>query len=209
MSDKKTGNKTKFDHSQNISDRQHPFKTYLFFALVGSSILFLSMVFMFIVWVNQNYITSGFQVPKVFIVSTVVMLFSSYAVTKIKKAFENDNTKQLLISLSSTLILGTIFCALQCAGWKSMYDHGFFIDGEAGISFLYIISGLHLAHVLGGMIYLFFLNIKAFDNWNDPVHALVYFSNKFEGVRLEVFSTYWHFIDALWVILFFTFLFSF
>jgi cytochrome c oxidase subunit 3 len=94
-------------------------------------------------------------------------------------------------------------------GWKSLYDHGFYIDGEVGISFLYIISGLHLAHILAGLLFLLYLTFNAFDNWNDPIKALVYFSNKYEEVKLEVFSTFWHFIDVLWVVLFFTFLFTF
>ena len=208
MNERKTGRHL-FDPSTSVSDRQSPYMTYLFFALVGSSILFLAMIFMFVIWINQNELTLRFSLPKQFIVSTILILVSSFTLSSVKKCFRNDDAKGLLLSLSSTLFLGISFCVLQVLGWKSLYDHGFYIDGEVGISFLYIISGLHLAHILAGLLFLLYLTFNAFDNWNDPIKALVYFSNKYEEVKLEVFSTFWHFIDVLWVVLFFTFLFTF
>ena len=203
MNERKTGRHL-FDSSTSVSDRKSPYMTYLFFALVGSSILFLAMIFMFVIWLNQNELTLRFSLPKQFIVSTTLILVSSFTLTSVKKCFRNDDAKGLLLSLSSTLILGISFCVLQVLGWKSLYDHGFYIDGEVGISFLYIISGLHLAHILAGLLYLLYITFNAFDNWNDPIKALVYFSNKYEEVKLEVFSTFWHFIDVLWVVLFFS-----
>lgn len=181
----------------------------MFFALVGSSILFLAMVFMLIVWITHNEPIENFHFPKGFILSTILLLFSSYTTTLSSKYYQEDNSRNLLLSLSATLFISLLFVVCQVLGWKSLYDQGFYLNGEAGILFLYVITGLHFVHVGIGMIYLFYLNLKVFDIWNDPVRSLLYFSNQFEGVRLEMFGNYWHFIDGLWLFLFLTFLFIF
>ena len=208
MSDKKTGKASQYLSDKDVTEAQHPLKTYLFFALVGSSILFLSLVFIYFIWLNHNFDSIVFQMPKSFIVSTVVMITSSFTLSQSLKAFKNDETKQLLITLSLTFFLGILFTGLQIFGWKSLYEKGHFIDGEAGYAFLYVITGLHFLHVVVGLFYLFYLCLKAFDNWNDPIKALVYFSNSFEGLRIDLFTSYWHFVDIMWIVLFFTFLFT-
>jgi cytochrome c oxidase subunit 3 len=72
-----------------------------------------------------------------------------------------------------------------------------FLHGGTGAGqFLYIIFGLHAVHVLGGAIALLIMFFKAF-------------SRKFRNyntVPVEVISTYWHFVDVLWLYLFIFFL---
>ena len=208
MKQDKTGKETNSISFTVLRERTHPYRTFLFFALFGSSILFLALVFMFIVWVTHNDPILNFHLPKAFILSTIILLFSSYTASLSHRYYREDNAQNLLLSLSSTLLFSGIFVILQVIGWKSMYQSGFYIDGDAGITFLYTITGLHFLHVGAGMIYLFYLSLKVFDIWRDPVRSLLYFSNHFEGVRLELFSTYWHFIDGLWLFLFLTFLFT-
>lgn len=185
-----------------------PYKTFMFFALTGSAILFLSLVIMFIVWITQNEPVESFAMPKSYILSTIVLLISSYTTSLIPRFFKEDNSTGLLLSLTGTLLLSAIFLVLQVMGWKALFTSGFTIQKEAGVSFLYIISGLHFIHVAGGMVYLLFLTVKALEIWNEPVKGLMYFTNEFERFRLELFSTYWHYIDALWLFLFLTFLFT-
>lgn len=192
----------------SISERMGPQRTIMFFALIGSSILFLSLVIMFIIWMSYNPPIENLNMPKAFILSTIVLLFSSYLLTLARHAFHKDNGKSLLISLFSTLVLSATFTFLQVSGWKELYDSGHFFDGAAGVTFLYLITGLHFLHVFGGIIYLIYLNLVAFDTWQDPVKSLLYFSNPVEGIRLELFSAYWHFLDGLWLFLFLTFLFT-
>lgn len=193
---------------ESISERMGPQRTFLFFALIGSSILFLSLVIMFIIWMSYHPPIENLRLPKAFIVSTIILLFSSYFLTLARRAFQNDKSKLLLISLFSTLVLSSAFTYLQVTGWKELYVSGHFFDGAAGVTFLYLITGLHFIHVFGGIIYLIYLNLIAFDAWQDPVKNLLYFSNPVEGIRLELFSAYWHFLDGLWLFLFLTFLFT-
>lgn len=191
-----------------VSDRPHPYKTYLFFAITGSSILFLALSCVYIIWLTHNPPEASITIPKPFIVSTILLLISSYSVSQTHKAFLEDNNQRLLIQLALTLLLGISFVVFQIWGWIDLVDAGFFLDGEAAVSFVYILSGIHLLHVAGGLLYLLFLNLKVFDNWNDPVKRLLYFTNRFELIRLDLIAAYWHFVDVLWLVLFLTFLFT-
>ncbi|MBK9399319.1 MAG: cytochrome c oxidase subunit 3 [Bacteroidetes bacterium] len=207
MSQGKTGKETNATSLLIFKERTSPYRTFMFYALVGSSILFMSMVIMFMVWITHNEPIENFHFPKTFILGTLLLLFSSYTTTLSQHYYKEDSGKYLLLSLSSTLIFSLAFVMCQVLGWKSLFDQGFYLNGDAGIAFVYVITGLHFIHVSVGMIYLLYLNLKVFDLINDPVRSLLYFSNQFEGIRLDLFATYWHFIDGLWLFLFLTFLF--
>jgi cytochrome c oxidase subunit III len=208
MAERKTGNRSQSLSGLPVSDRPHPYKTYLFFALTGSSILFLALSCIYVIWLTHNPPEVSINIPKPFIVSTILLLISSYSVSQTHKAFLDDNNPRLLGALSLTMFLGVAFGVFQMWGWKELIQDGFFINGEASVSFVYILSGLHLLHLAGGLLYLLYLNFKVFDNWNDPVRRLLYFTNHFELIRLDLISVYWHFIDVLWLVLFLTFLFT-
>jgi cytochrome c oxidase subunit III len=208
MSKNKTGNEQEINIDSRHLERVHPYKSFLFFSLVGSSILFLSLIFLYIIWMTQNPAVNHFRLPKAFIVSTLALLISSYTVTLAQQAFRNDDNKKLLLSFTLTLGFTLLFAAMQVIGWTELYERGLFIDGPAGVAFLYIISGLHFLHLGAGLLWQFYLSIRAFDVWNDPVKSLVYFSNKFEGTRIDLFATFWHYLDILWLCLFLTFLFT-
>lgn len=209
MKEDKTGRKSEQELLLLEKERTHPTRTLLFFSLVGSSLLFLSMVIMFIIWMTHNTPTENFKLPKEFTVSTIILLISSYLVTIVRRQYKADNDRGLLLSLTGVLICSFFFSLLQLSGWKNMLDQGFLPNKDIGTGLVYAISGFHFLHLGAGMVYLFYLWLKSFDIWNDPVRSLLYFSNKYEGVRLELFSNYWHYVDGLWLFIFLSFLFIF
>lgn len=190
-------------------ERNVPFRTFLLFALLGSTILFLSLTAMFIVWTSYHPPIGNFALPKAFVISTIVLLMSSYLVTLTGKFYKSDNLNSLLIALGSTLVLAVVFSFLQISGWKEMYSSGHYFNGLAGITFLYLITGLHFAHLAGGAIYLIFMTLSVYSAWQDPVKGLLFCSNPYEKMRLDLFGIYWHFVDGLWLFIFLTFLFVF
>jgi cytochrome c oxidase subunit III len=205
--------KTRSDRS-NLSgfkrmEKFHPYKTLLFFGLVGSTVLFLTMAFIYIVTINNIGNPDNFQLPKAFSVSTVFLLLSSFAISGVVKAFRNDSMKELKLSLLLTLILGSLFCISQAWGLKKMIDTGFFISSNVGVAYLYAITGMHFLHVAGGMIYLLVISFRVYSNSSDMVKSLMFFSDDSQMTRLQLSTIYWHFIDALWILLFFMFLYSF
>lgn len=209
MKQDKTGRKNEQELFMLEKERTHPYRTMLFFGLVGSALLFLSMAIMFIIWVSHNPPVENFRLPREFTLSTLLLLVSSYTLTLARKYYTEDNDRGLLFSLTGTLVLSGLFTIFQLISWKSVLEQGFSLDKDIGITFLFGISAVHFLHAASGMIYLFYLWLKSFDIWNDPVRSLLYFSNKYEGVRLELFSSYWHVVNGLWLFVFLTFLFTF
>jgi len=59
-------------------------------------------------------------------------------------------------------------------------------------SFIYMLTGLHLLHMLGGIIYLIFITVYAFQNRFDSANYL----------KIKLANIYWHFLGILWIYLF-------
>lgn len=194
---------------QEKAQRFHPYKTFLFFGLLGSSVIFLAVSFLYITTISRMPELKDFKLPKAFTLSTLLMIFSSYTISLSLKAFNNDSFNGLIKSLTITLFLSLLFCASQFFGWKEMYGNGFFLSGNVGISYLYVISALHLLHVFGGLGLLSYATYKCYNRSLDMVDSLLFFSNKMEFIKLELLCIFWHFIDIVWLILFLMFLFTF
>lgn len=189
-------------------EKFHPYKTFLFLSLVGSAVLFLALILVYTVKISVNDPLNSFNLPKPFILSTVVMLFSSYSLTKTGVCFKQDKIQELSLALTTTLLLSFFFIALQSLGWKQLYDAGFFINEQTGVTFLYVLSGLHLLHVIVGIVYLLSCILPVYRASGDMVKALVFFSNSYQEAKIEMLSIYWHYMDFLWLSLFLMFLFT-
>ena len=101
--------------------------------------------------------------------------------------------KALMIT---TILLGCAFAVLQYMGFKALYAENIRVDGNPSESFLFIIAGLHLLHILGGIIALIIVFFRAF-----RTKVKIY-----NATSLEIAGAYWHFVDVLWIYLFVFFL---
>ncbi|MFT7666404.1 MAG: heme/copper-type cytochrome/quinol oxidase subunit 3, partial [Patiriisocius sp.] len=91
--------------------------------------------------------------------------------------------------------LGFVFVYLQFLGFSQIIDNGYFFTGsESSIttSFIYLVVLLHLAHIIVGLICLL---IVIYNHYK-----LKYTNRKTLGIELA--TTFWHFVDILWVYLF-------
>jgi len=137
------------------------------------------------------------QLPPIFIASTVVIILSSLAMHFSIKAFKKEAFSKFRTLLLSALVLGIAFSVMQLTGFYEMHEQNVKISGNPSGSFLYIIAGIHLLHIVGGIICIVYQLIKTRHNT----------TSKDKVVGLEIVGTYWHFVDFLWIYLylFFTF----
>jgi cytochrome c oxidase subunit 3 len=184
-----------------------PSQSVLFYALTGSSIVFLTLTLFYSIWLNRNPQGFHFDLPKIFTISTIVLLISSHTLSRASIAFEKDHSNGLLTALSITFALSIIFAVLQINGMIDLFSDGILLN-STGAVFLFGLMAFQLMHIIGGTIYLFYLCLKAFDNWQDPVKSLIYFSNKYELNSIQLLSIFWYFANVIWVILFIIFLFT-
>ena len=156
--------------------------------------------------------TGLYALPRYFSLSTIVLLISSYTMAQAPRLYAQDDLGSLKRCLAATLLLGCIFAGLQVLGWRELMQNGVAFRGEGSRSsgqFLYLISGLHVAHLLGGMLLLLAIVLRVVTAERDAVRTLVFIRNPYYRRLLRLLGTYWHFIDVLWVVLFGVFLFMY
>jgi len=168
----------------------HPHKFTLWVAIGSILMMFAGLTSAFIVKSNQ---TSWVPVtiPKVFWVSTAVIMMSSITVQLALRSFKQREMGKYRALIGVTLLLGTAFVFLQWLGFRDLWEQQITFKGSGAGQFLYVIFGLHAIHVIGGIIVLIVMFIKAF----------VGKTKLYSSVPVEVAATYWHFVDLLWVYL--------
>ena len=171
--------------------RIHPHKFTLWVAIGSIIMMFAGLTSAYIVKSNQV----GWQtitMPKVFWVSTAVIIISSITLQMALRSFKQREMNRYRLLMAVTVFLGVLFVILQWLGFQQLWSSGVQFKGASGGGqFIYVIAGLHAVHVLGGVIALIVMFIKAFTGR----------IKLYSSVPVEVMATYWHFVDLLWLYL--------
>ena len=187
----------------------HPYETLLYLGMLGSGLIFVFLVAAFLFSGLNQLEGLNHRIPVAFLISTFMLILSGYTATKMRLHYEEENIPKLERALRNTFMLGVIFTVLQFAGWKELQDMGINFRGLPSGSFLYLLSGIHIFHLLGAMIFAVILLLQLRKTQEDGIRKLILVTNPFEKMRIRLFTVYWHFMDAVWLILFFLFILSF
>lgn len=141
-----------------------------------------------------------FRLPDLFIVSTVVILLSSFTLHSSYNAYKNQKETLYKLGLLISFILGIGFLVLQYNAWTALFNMGVDMKINPSGSFLYVITGVHAAHIIGGIAGLLVALLHAF--------TLPFFYSEQRRSRFQLVLHYWHFVDLLWVYLFLFLLFT-
>ena len=190
-------------------EEMHPHQVLLYVSMIGSSVIFLFTIVAFTISKPESADFLKIEFPKSFIVSSFLILLSSYTVTKVIPAFESDDLEALKKWLGLTFFLGLLFSAAQLTGWRELQSHNILFAGDRSGAYLYVISGLHVLHMVGIIGYLGYLLMECHKTSKDVVKHLVYATSPYQKIKFKILAHAWHFVDAAWIVLFFYFLFSF
>lgn len=189
-------------------ERLPPLLMVLYLALLAIAIMFAILVAAYVhARLGSAAPAGSHPFPRYFSLSTIVLLISSYTVAQAPRLYARDDLATLGRCLLATLLLGSIFAGLQVLGWRELMQQGVLFRGEASGTYVYLISALHVIHLLGGILYLLALLLRVFHADRDAVRQLTFIRNPYHRRQLRALGTYWHFIDMLWVVLFGVFLF--
>lgn len=176
--------------TKDQKNRIHPHKFTLWIALASIVMMFAGLTSAYLIKRNlANWI--AFDVPFIFWYSTAAIILSSITIILAGKAFRQREMRVYRRWLGITLMLGIVFVLLQYLGFKELWENGMTLTRNVSFSFLYIIVGLHALHVIGGIIALIIVFIKAASGKR----------KNYSTVQIDIMSTYWHFIDFLWLYL--------
>jgi cytochrome c oxidase subunit 3 len=171
-------------------------KMMLYFGIASLIMSFAGLTSAFIVSSKREDWLKDFQLPDAFILSAVLILISSISIYFALKAIKKNNRKGATIGLVTTFLLGIAFVISQLNGYDQIIASGYHFTGQTSnitMSYIYIISALHIAHVLAGLISLI---IVIYNHFKQKY-------NSQETLGFELAATFWHFVDILWLYLFF------
>ena len=125
--------------------------------------------------------------PPVLWLSTGLIVASSVTFETARRIFRKGRPRLALRFLVATAALGLAFLAAQLDAWRQLVKEGAYLMENPHGAFFYIFTGLHAAHLLGGLIALFVLILRRQKRRREVVDVTAY---------------YWHFLGVLWIILF-------
>jgi cytochrome c oxidase subunit III len=168
-----------------------PRKFVLWLFLVSITMMFAALTSAYMVRKSEgNWL--HFDLPDQFWISSLVIIVSSLTMHFALKAAKKDEFSQLKILMGLTVLLGIGFMLFQFFGWQDLVQSNVYFVGNPSGSFVYVFSGLHGAHIVTGLIFLFVIIIQVI---RQKVH-----SKRLNAIQMC--ATYWHFLGGVWLYLF-------
>lgn len=178
----------------------HPKNVMLSILLFGLVFLFLALTAAYI-YIRVTNGVPPVKVPMLFVLNTAILLAGSWTMIRAKRCYLADDTQGYQQNLKYTIWLSLFFTLMQGLAWWWLFENNVMLRSSTTTSFLYVISFVHLAHVLAGLPFLLHFYRAAKKHMVDPVTVLVYFSDPEKRLNLRLLTMYWHFLDALWIYL--------
>lgn len=172
-------------------------KLGFYFFLVSEVFLFGGLIISYLV------LRSGFiewppsgtpHLPKTMTAfNTLFLVISSLAFNFAHTSIRDGKMKQYVAGMAATILLGGLFLGIQIKEWGNLIQEGLSLKtGIYGPSF-FTLTGCHGLHVLAGIIFIFIILLQSFQG--------IYNKEKHAGV--ELCGIYWHFVDIVWLVLFY------
>ncbi|MCS6980966.1 MAG: cytochrome c oxidase subunit 3 [Flavobacteriales bacterium] len=168
-------------------------KLLLWLSMASMAMAFAGLTSAFIVRQEQaNWYR--FSLPFILWVGTVLLVVSTAAVIGAQLAAARGVFRWAGFFLGLALALGIGFTVCQFRGWSELTRSGvFFVDKKSPSgAFFYVLTGLHLAHLFGGMIALLVSSLRSFFK--------KYSLQNYLGLKLT--AIFWHFLTGLWLYIF-------
>lgn len=180
----------------------HPLKLMLYISFASIFMFFAVTTSALLVKKGDSINWVQFKLPTVFMVSTVIALLCSALIHYAMKLYKQAKFERFRKVLLSSILVGVLFLGFQVLGFNALTNIGMPLNGNASGSFIWFLAIAHGLHVVGGLVFSAITYGKAYFNRKDPIYELRDIINPRRVLSLELLSTYWHFIDLLWVYLY-------
>ena len=171
-----------------------PKKFVVWLFVFASFMIFAALTSGFIVYAGGKGHAMNVILPRIFFYSTTVIFLSSVTMFLASRAAKRLEVENQRLFLWLTMVLGVVFFVLQIFGWYILTAKMgvFFVNPNASQSFIYVLTGVHLLHIIAGLLFL--LNALAGSYRNKPQAINLY--------NMEISSIFWHFVDIVWIYLY-------
>ena len=180
----------------------HPQKFALWVAMASITMFFAALTSALLVKKGDFRTWENFKLPTVFLFSTLTIIMVSICLQYALASYRSAKFKQFRWFMFGSFFLACLFLALQFDGWMVMQRGGMTLTENSSGAFIYVITGAHGLHIIGGLVVMLIFLIHAFRHRNDELYELRNIINPKRQLHLELVVGYWHFVDAVWIYLF-------
>ena len=177
--------------------RKKSAKPMLWVSMISMVMFFAGLTSAYVISMRRDdWVT--FELPDAFYISTVLIILSSITISISQRLIKKEKRELSIAFLLITFALGIAFVWQQYAGFEDLRSAGLFFTGPTSTvstSFIIGITLMHALHVFAGIIVLL---VVIYNHFNHK-----YTSDDLLGFELG--AIFWHFIDVLWIYLFFFF----
>ncbi|MDP6339777.1 MAG: cytochrome c oxidase subunit 3 [Candidatus Marinimicrobia bacterium] len=123
-----------------------------------------------------------------FLISSSVTMVMSWASLKL------NDLKKFKLYLGLTFLLATAFLVVKYFEYSAKFHHHLYPSTNNFLGIYFTMTGLHMLHVIGGMIVIFYFLVPGVKMWDSNPSRFIN--------RIEIIGLYWHFVDLIWIFLF-------
>ena len=178
----------------NRAPSHMPGEGSMWFFVIGDLLIFgvYFVVYVYYRGLDQNLFLEGQRHlnQDIAALNTLILLTSSFFLALGTEAARKDKNKDAFKLTGIAIFLGLLFPCLKAMEWIPKISAGHTPGENLFFMFYYLMTGLHLCHVVLGLIILMFA-MKEFQGAGEPNIAFV-----------ETAAIYWHMVDLLWLLLF-------
>jgi cytochrome c oxidase subunit 3 len=182
-----------------VAAKKKSAKPMLWVAMISMVMFFAGLTSAYVISMKRDDWVS-FDLPQAFYISTALIILSSFTLLLSQRFLKQDKRQLSIILLLITFALGVAFVWQQYVGFNQLKSIGLFFTGPestVSTSFIIGISFMHVLHILAGIIVLLVVIYNHFKYKYKPTDLLGF----------ELGAIFWHFVDVLWIYLFFFFYF--
>ncbi|MEP6568658.1 MAG: cytochrome c oxidase subunit 3 [Acidobacteriota bacterium] len=165
-------------------------------ALASIMMLFTALSSAYIVRAASSSDWQPLALPRLLWLSTALILISSGTLEAARRKLRDATTNAYKPWLLLTAVLGLGFLVSQMLVWRQLVRQGVYVVSNPHSSFFYVFTGVHGAHLLGGLIALSYLSLRK----RAPSENQAAVTQAQAGA--DAVTLYWHFMDLLWLYLF-------
>ena len=173
------------------------FRTGAWVLIAGIVMLFTALTSAYIVRSASSNDWQPIAMPKVLWLSTALILLSSMTMEVSRRSLKQQRDKDYGRWLIMTVALGLAFLATQLFAWRQLVRQGVYLASNPYNSFFYLFTAAHGLHLLGGILALGYLLLRTTRKRSTVEGELR------RAGAADAATIYWHFMDGLWVGLFF------
>jgi cytochrome c oxidase subunit 3 len=166
-------------------------------ALFSIAALFIALVLAYGLQLGKQTAWQHVRIPVMLWVSTALLAASSLTFEVGRRGLRRGLSQRYARLLRITTALGLGFIASQLVAWLDLKNQGIYVAANLHGSMFYVFTGAHGAHVLIGVLCLFYLAVRA-QRLNDGTEQIF----RQERAISSAIALYWHFMGVLWIALF-------